>query len=215
MSQHTKSRSRNRDDQGMMGSIGEMMDSVNDLLTARNMMLFGAGAMVMMAASRMASPMAGRALGSMRAMAGTDPFDALAQDHRKVLALMEAVEATDESATHRRTAMLLQIKRMLTAHALAEEDIIYPMLHDDAQRKDQALKMYREHADMKVKLFELEHKAKNDPSWIGDMRALRRMVETHAREEEEVEFPKLRAALDDAQKASLLGQVHREKAMLV
>lgn len=192
-----------------------MTIDLGELFTMRNMMMVGAGALMMAATARMASPLAGRAFGSMRALAGTDPFDALAQDHKKVLALMEAVEATDDSATHRRTTMLFQIKRMLTAHALAEEDIIYPMLHDDAQRKDQALKMYREHADMKVKLFELEHKAKNDPSWIGDMRALRRMVETHAREEEEVEFPKLRAALDDAQKASLLGQVHREKAMLV
>ena len=43
----------------------------------------------------------------------------------------------------RRNAMLLQLKRMLTAHALAEEDIVYPMLHDDAQRREQAKKLYR------------------------------------------------------------------------
>lgn len=205
MQQKSKSRSR---DQGMTIAVG-------DLFTMRNMMMFGAGAMMVMATARMASPLAGRAFGSIRALAGTDPFDALAQDHRKVLALMDAVEATDDSATHRRTAMLLQIKRMLTAHALAEEDIIYPMLHDDAHRQEQARKLYREHADIKVKLFELEHKAKDDPNWIADMRALHRIVETHAREEEEEEFPKLRAALSDSKKASLLGEVHREKAMLV
>jgi hemerythrin superfamily protein len=207
MPQKSKSRSNNR--------MGIDLADVADLFTVRNMLLVGAGAMIMAAATRMGSPLAGRAIGSMRALAGTDPFDALAQDHRKVLALMEAVEATSESATHRRTAMLLQIKRMLTAHALAEEDIIYPMLHDDAARKEQALKLYREHADIKVKLFELEHKAKDDPSWIADMRALHRIVENHAREEEEVEFPKLRAALDETQRASLLSEVHREKAMLI
>jgi len=168
-----------------------------------------------LAASRVAPPIAGRAMGSIRAMTGTDPFDALAQDHRKVLALFEAIEATDNSATMRRAAMLLQLKRMLTAHALAEEDIIYPMLRDDAHRNEQALKLYRDHAEVKVKLFELEHKAKNDPSWISELRQLHHMIESHAREEEQVEFPKLRAALDEARCANLMGEVQREKSLLL
>ena len=135
----------------------------------------------MLTASRIAPPFAGRAIGSLRSMAGTDPFDALAQDHRKVLALFEQIEATDKSATMRRSAMLFQVKRMLTAHALAEEDIVYPMLHDDAHRAEEARKLYREHADIKVRLFELEHRANDDPSWIEGIRELRRIVAEHAR----------------------------------
>lgn len=184
-------------------------------LSGRSALAFGAGALLMLAASRLAPPFAGRAIGSLRAMAGTDPFDALAQDHKKVLALFDKIEATPDTAIARRAAMLLQVKRMLTAHALAEEDIVYPMLHDDAQRQEQAKKLYREHADMKLRLFELEHKAKGDPGWISDLRALHRIVEQHAREEEETEFPKLRAAIDQTQCASLLGEVSREKSMLL
>src|SRR5918912_1095421 len=160
----------------------------NDWFTAREAIFFGAGAMMMLIASRMAPPMAGRAIGTIRGMTGTDPFEALAQDHQKVLALFDAIEATDNSAVWRRNAMLLQLKRMLTAHALAEEDIVYPMLHDDAHRREQAKKLYREHAEVKVKLFELEHKAKDDPSWMEDMRTLHRIVQEHAKEEEESEF---------------------------
>ena len=148
-------------------------------------------------------------------MAGTDPFDALAQDHRKLLSLFEQIEATDNSATVRRAAMLFQAKRMLTAHALAEEDIIYPMLHDDAHRAEQAIQLYREHADMKIRLFELEHAAKDSSKWLDDLRSLHQIVEKHAKEEEEVEFPKLRAALNDRRTANLLSEVHREKAMLL
>ena len=183
--------------------------------SGRNLLIFGAGALLMMAAGRMAAPVAGRAIGSMRAMAGGDPFDALAQDHQKVLALFDNIEASDETATGRRTAMLFQLKRMLTAHALAEEDIIYPMLRDDARRREQATKLYRDHAEVKVKLFELEHKQKDDPSWIADVRALRAMLEEHMRQEEQVEFPKLRNALDETRTAALLAEVHREKAMLM
>ena len=199
-----------RANQNPMGNWGNW-----DWFRARDAMIFGAGALLSLAASRVAPPFAGRAIGSIRAMTGTDPFDALAQDHRKVLALFEAIEATDNSATGRRTAMLFQLKRMLTAHALAEEDIIYPMLRDDAHRHEQAVKLYRDHAEVKVKLFELEHRAKDDPSWMTELRALHHMIEAHAREEEQMEFPKLRAALDEARCATLLGEVQREKSMLL
>jgi hemerythrin superfamily protein len=183
--------------------------------SARTAISFGAGALMMLTASRLAPPFAGRAIGSLRSMTGTDPFDALAQDHRKVLALLDRLAETVNAATMRRAAMLFQVKRMLTAHALAEEDIIYPMLHDDAHRAEEAKKLYREHADIKVRLFELEHKAKDDPSWIDDIRALRRIISEHAREEEETEFPKLRAALDERRTSNLLGEVHREKSLLL
>jgi len=189
--------------------------AMGEWMTGRNMMIFGAGAALMLAASRIAPPFAGRAIGTMRAMSGTDPFDALAQDHKKVLALFGRIEATDHSAVMRRNGLPLQLQRMLTAHALAEEDIVYPMLHDDAQRKEQAKKLYSEHAMVKVKLFELEHKAKDDPTWIDDLRALHRMVAEHAHEEEQIEFPKLRAALDQSQCTNLLGEVSREKSMLL
>ena len=89
------------------------------------------------------------------------------------------------------------------------------MLHDDAHRQEQAKKLYRDHAEVKVKLFELEHMAKDDPRWMTDVRALHRMILAHAREEEQNEFPKLRAALDQAQCQTLLGEVSREKSMLL
>ena len=186
-----------------------------DWPSTANMVAFGAGALIMMTAGRLMAPVAGRAMGSMRAMTGADPFEALAQDHQKALALMEAIEATPDNAIARRASMLLQLKRMLTAHALAEEDIVYPMLIDDAHRREQANKLYREHADLKVRLFELEHKAKNDPSWMEDLKALHRIVQQHAQEEEQMEFPKLRAALDEARRSNLMGEVQREKSMLM
>ena len=85
----------------------------------------------------------------------------------------------------------------------------------DARRREQATRLYRDHAEVKVKLFELEHKQKDDPTWIEDVRALRAMLEEHIRQEEQVEFPKLLNALDETRAAALLGEVHREKAMLM
>ena len=184
-------------------------------ISVRDALMFGAGTLLGLASGRVAPPFAGRAIGSLRAMTGADPFDQLARDHQKVLALFEQIEATDNPAIARRSAMLLQLKRMLTAHALAEEDIVYPMLRDDAHRDEQAKKLYRDHAEVKIKLFELEHMAKDDPRWIAEIRSLHRTIEEHAREEEQNEFPKLRAALNQAQCATLLGDVSREKSLLL
>jgi hemerythrin superfamily protein len=104
---------------------------------------------------------------------------------------------------------------MLTAHALAEEDIIYPMLRDDAHREDMASQLYREHAEMKVHLFELEHRDKSDSRWIGKLRELRGIIADHARQEEESEFPRLRSALGGNAKSRLMGEIGREKALLL
>ena len=122
----------------MANQSGWSSNNGSGWFSARTAISFGAGALMMLTASRIAPPFAGRAIGSLRSMAGTDPFDALAQDHRKVLALLDRLAETDNAATMRRAAMLFQVKRMLTAHALAEEDIIYPMLHDDAHRAEEA-----------------------------------------------------------------------------
>ena len=187
----------------------------NEWISGRDLAAFSIGALLMLVASRLAPPMAGRAIGSMRAMAGTDPFDALAQDHRKVLALIDHIEATDPAARARRSMMLFQLKRMLTAHALAEEDIIYPMLRDDAEREEMASRLYREHAEVKVRLFELEHRAKDDPNWIAELRGLRALIAEHARQEEESEFPRLRAVLGRSRTAGLLSEVQGEKALLL
>src|ERR671938_1118876 len=132
-------RMQRRTNQNLMGNWTNWNNWRNwDWPNSRDMMIFGAGMLLSLAASRVAPPFAGRAIGSIRAMTGTDPFDALAQDHQKALAMFEAIEATDNSATARRAAMLFQLKRMLTAHALAEEDTIYTMIRDDAHRKEQA-----------------------------------------------------------------------------
>jgi hypothetical protein len=125
-------------------------DDASSGFSGRDALMFGAGAMLALVASRVAPPFASRAFGSLRAMTGTDPFDALAQDHRRVLALMTRIEATDQSAITRRNIMLTQLKRMIAAHSLAEEDIVYPMLHEDAHRREQANKLYRDHAEVKV-----------------------------------------------------------------
>lgn len=187
----------------------------NEGLSGREIAAFGAGMMLSLIASRIAPPFASRAIGTLRGRAGADPFEVLAADHRRMLGLFSLIERTDDSATARRTALLFQLKRMLAAHALAEEDVVYPMLRDDARLQSEVLELYNEHAGMKIRLFELERAPKDGRRWMTLLRDLRKLVEDHAGDEEQRQFPRLRAKLDERQTANLLGRVQREKAFLL
>ena len=181
----------------------------------RGLAAFAGGAAAAFVASRMLPPFLAQAAGNARAAAGRDPFDMLAQDHRIILSLLEAMEHSPDNATFTRTQKLLQVKRHLSAHALAEEDVIYPMLHDAAGAVSDVRHLYSDHAEIKMHLHALEMMAKNDPNWARRAGELRALVESHARQEEEIDFPKLRAALSERQTRRMTGNMQREKALLL
>ncbi len=178
---------------------------------------FLGGMLAAIVVSRLLPPVAAQARGSTSAVFGKDPFDALAADHRHFLSLltqMEESQARGRSALHR-TQLLLRLKRGLAAHAMAEEDVVYPLLHDEARADHEAKHLYGEHADIKIHLYALEQMPKDSPAWTDRVRELKRLIEEHARQEEEVEFPKLRAALDGERIARMAGHIQREKALIL
>src|SRR5690349_24814001 len=100
--------------------------------------------------SRLLPPVVAQASGSMRATFRRDPFRPLEDDHRVIEAtLAEMIEATTGS-TAQRTKLFRLFKRKLGKHALAEEDVVYPVLHDIAGAEDKARELYDEHAQMKI-----------------------------------------------------------------
>lgn len=176
---------------------------------------FAAGAALSALATRVMPPLVGRAKGVARTAAGGDPFDALTRDHQRVLGMMDTLLQSDDSATWRRTAALLQIKRALTAHALAEEDAVYPLLREEAGDAEAADRLYHEHAEMKIHLFKLEHMAKDDRRWHDELTDLRGLIARHAADEENTEFPRLRAALSQDETTRLSSDVEREKQLVL
>ncbi|SMH45823.1 hemerythrin domain-containing protein [Azospirillum agricola] len=181
----------------------------------QGMAAFAGGAALAVIASRLLPPLVAQMAGTARASAGRDPFDALADDHRHILALLSEMVRTPIDATVRRTQLLLRLKRRLAAHAVAEEDVVYPMLRDDAHLDEDARRLYGEHAEMKMHLFALERMAKDDPRWLAVAHELKHVVTEHIRQEETVDFPSLRRALDERAVVSLSGNVAREKALLL
>jgi iron-sulfur cluster repair protein YtfE (RIC family) len=165
--------------------------------------------------SRLLPPLMASATGSVRARFGEDPFERLKQDHRALLAILERMLRVPANAVSRRGTLFLSLKRTLGKHALAEEDVVYPLLHGEARAADAAKQLYSEHADMKILLYELESALKTTTGWEERVSALRDLMGRHIREEEDVEFPKLKALLDGRQGRILSGQIHREEALIL
>ncbi len=146
---------------------------------------------------------------------GRDPFAGLIQEHRTLLSLLDRMEHLPATGWAKRKLLFLAFKRTIGKHAMAEEDIIYPLLKTQAERHEATQKLYREHASMKIHLFELEAAIHENEEWSAAVRALRTEIEPHAREEEETEFPRLRELLDQAGTAQLGRKIRQEEALVV
>lgn len=166
-------------------------------------------------ATRLLPPLAAEAHGRLRR---GDPFERLAADHRAILDVLRRMAAA--RGARQRLHLLARLKRRLAAHAMAEEDIVYPLLDREAGARAEVRQFYAEHAEMKMQLYALEtladggHGADGD-DWGQHVRELHRVVARHVHEEEIDAFPRLRQLLDRPRLSAVSGQVQREKAMLL
>jgi hemerythrin superfamily protein len=138
-----------------------------------------------------------------------DWADALATEHRLTLATFDKIEATDDSQTSARAALLAKLKYMLTKHGLQEENVVYPALRQANQVHD-ADALDGEHGYVKTYLYELETIRKDSPEWLARVRDFRAMIEEHMRMEENEVFPALRQAMTDEQNSRLTAMMHKE-----
>lgn len=139
--------------------------------------------------------------------------DSLAAEHDAVLALFDKLLETDDDQTTRRALMLMQIGHALDKHAYAEEHVVYPCLREDNFRAEAEL-LEKEHGEVKTYLHRLHNMAKDDPQWIGLVREFRDSVSRHARMEEDVVFPKLRAEISEEMDARITKEVNKAGFMM-
>ena len=176
---------------------------------------FAGGALLAFIGTRLLPPIVAQARGAARSKAGGDPLASLLDDHRTIMHHLDAMVESADSEVFNRTQHLLRLKRSLAAHAMAEEDIVYPALRDRPETADGATHLYEEHAEMKVLLYKLERTPKRDEQWHLHATELSTLIERHIRQEEDVDFPKLRAALDEGMSRELAAKIEREKALLL
>jgi hemerythrin superfamily protein len=133
------------------------------------------------------------------ALAG-DWFEGLKAEHKMALGLFDAIQATKDEQTVRRTVLLTQLKHALGKHAFTEENVIYPELRDNGEAGD-ADELNTEHGYVKQYLYDLEQLDNSSPEFLKKVAAFRGDLEDHIRDEETRIFPALHAKLGEKNKA--------------
>jgi hemerythrin superfamily protein len=141
--------------------------------------------------------------------AAGDWDEALAAEHKVVLAHFDALEATADNQTWKRAHLLTKIKNALGKHALEEENVIYPALRDKGE-VPAADTLNSEHGYVKTYLYEPENMPKEGPAFLAKVREFRAMLEGHIREEEDEVFPALKGRLSEEENGKLSWAMNRE-----
>lgn len=124
---------------------------------------------------------------------GTDIATIIQADHREVEALFDQLDA----GTGDRKELALQVSRLLSPHAVAEEQVLYPALRgaDDGDlTADHAI---QEHGVIKDALTRLERLDADSDGFGSSLTTVMEQVRTHVHEEENDLLPRLRAAVGD------------------
>jgi len=183
--------------------------------TGRGLMMLLGGIGAGVVGSRLLPPLMANMMGSKRVRAGGDAFAMLIDDHRQIRSFLDDMMDSPADSTLRRSRLFLMLKRKLAKHAMAEEDVVYPIVNSHSGENDKPKHLYDEHADMKILLYELEGKLKNREDWSSTVRQLRHLILRHVDEEEHSIFPQLRLQLSQEGLPKVSGQIAREEALIV
>jgi len=135
--------------------------------------------------------------------------EALAAEHQVALKIFDALAHTSDTATTKRSMLLMQLKHALAKHALEEENVIYPALREAGEKID-ADKLNHDHGYVKQFLYELEAMPKGSPNFLTRLSEFRNQIAAHMREEEDEVFPTLKNRLSAEKNKTLTSLMNKE-----
>ena len=133
--------------------------------------------------------------------------------HQLIAKTLETLVGSDKRTYVARDALIRTVAYQLTAHSVAEENVLYPALAMNGMVTESD-KLYLDQAHAKVMQAQVEmQSAKDRPGtdWLVKAKALQAAVLKHATEDEEGNYyPKLHSMLDTAQNGRLTAAYTRE-----
>lgn len=138
--------------------------------------------------------------------------------HEAISRSFDALLDPGEAARMKRDSMLRSLAFQMTAHAVAEENVIYPALAVNGLLTESD-RLYLEQAHFKVQMAMLQavdaQEREASAQWLGAVRQLRDVVLTHARrDEEELLYPRLALQIGDRGNQELALAYDREYAQV-
>ena len=141
--------------------------------------------------------------------------DVLDREHTEITTLLDVLHGTDETEAKRRTGLLARLVEQITAHAQAEQEVVYPALASDAATGALAKQAVEEHGAIEASLRDLVACDVHDELWVAKLAVLRTSVQEHIEREEGEIFDALKKSLDGARSEQLAHEFERRKAVLV
>jgi hypothetical protein len=130
-------------------------------------------------------------------------FARLEADHNEIRELLKTLCATTTRAGKRRAQLFDRLKRLVTAHARAEEAVLYDVLKIKRPTRAETLEGYVEHHMADILLLEMSRTPPTDDQWTAKLSVLRENLEHHLGEEERGLFRDGRKALSESQAETL------------
>lgn len=148
-------------------------------------------------------------------------FDLLREDHRAVTEQFEEIvdllEGDDRDASDEAQCLELfrGVYRDLTAHAKAEEQVVYPALLQHEETSDKAHEAQIEHALVESLLEQLVAADEFDEIWGAKLKVVSELVKHHVKEEEKQMFAGARKALDKGELGMIASDFEQAKDMMM
>jgi len=115
--------------------------------------------------------------------------EAIKEDHDEFRLVLTRIENTSEKEVELRKQLLPHFKRILYAHHVAEEEVLFPAMRRLKELKDVALDLTEEHRAMMILLNDLELSGWSFKFWSYRLRPLREIIVPHLKKEETVLIP--------------------------
>jgi len=137
--------------------------------------------------------------------------DVIRLDHNKVNVLFTEINGTDDP--QKIQEYFGQIYKDLTAHAQAEEEVVYPAVRPFYGEGD-TQELYDEQAEMKQILNSLKSQNSSSPEFKNQINRLKDIVMDHVRQEESTMFAAIRKNCSDSQQEQLATQFKSAKSKI-
>jgi len=169
------------------------------------------GLMAGLAAAATLSPL--REATAQSRMAGGDWLEMVKTQHTLISKTFDTMLEAGKSTFLKRETLEKALSYQLTAHSVAEENVLYPALARNGLVTESD-KLYLDQAHAKVKNAELKlMSVKDESAWFAAVRALRDDVLKHAKQDEEAMlYPQLKAKLDAPANALLTREFEKQFA---
>ena len=143
-----------------------------------------------------------------------DAISILTEDHANVKKLFKQYESVKESGSaDDKATIAAQICSELTAHATAEEEILYTAMREAIDDDELLNEADVEHASAKDLIAQISESSPDDEMYDAKVKVLSEYIDHHVKEEEGELFPKARKAKVDL--ASLGAEIEARKDELL